>query len=376
MELKFLCEPYYKQAEDVHNMEIIPCTTYNEQDLASADAFLLGYKEDRNSDNIGCETAADTIRQQLYALHRTSKPLRIIDLGNCKKGPTVAESYNNFRLCMQELATYEKPIVIIGGTQEIVCYTTQYSFRTVSYPSAAFVDAKIDWDEDKNDFSNRNYLTRITEEFPLLRITHIANQEYLSSKDAFSWLTSNCFSSFRLGDCNAAIERSEPYTRDVQLVSFDINAIRYSDSPAGRNANGLYAEKACQIAWNAGFSPRLNTFILSEFNPQKDTDGISAQLSAEIIWHVFDGIAQRIPESIDFNDDSYLKHYVHNSVLPQDICFYESLISKMFWVEVPIGSTKKKRIIPCSSDDFELMKAGFIPDIWMTEFNRLLKIKQ
>lgn len=373
MELKFLCEPYHLSEDDSNSMDISQISSYEDCDLSLADVFLVGYKEDRNSDNLGCDLAADTIRHNLYALHKTSKPLRIVDLGNCRKGNTIEESYETLQQCLDTLASYKKPIIVFGGTQEAICYMTKASFQDVQFPSIALVDARIDINQNHIDFTNRNYLQKLYEENTKARLIHIANQEYLSSQESFAWLNEHDFPSCRLGECNSEIEKTEPLTRDVQIISMDLNAIRYSDSPAGMNVNGLYAEKSCQIAWNAGFSPRLNTFFLTEFNPQKDTDSISAQLSAEILWHVLDGISQRKKETVDFSDDIYLKRYLKHPHFPQDICFYESTISKMVWVEVPMGATKKYRIIPCSIDDYNTFNKGMIPDIWMMEYNRLLQ---
>ena len=176
----------------------------------------------------------------------------------------------------------------------------------------------------------------------------------------------------RLGECNANITKAEPLIRDAQLISFDMNVVRYSDSPAGQNVNGLYSEYACQCAWNAGYSPRMNMFILSEFDVKKDVDGISSQLAAQIIWHVFDGISQRKNESCDFFDGTYKIVHLKHSMIPQDITFYTSEVSQTMWVEVPIGiNTRKTRFIPCSQVDYEQCALGYVPDIWMTEFRRL-----
>jgi arginase family enzyme len=372
MGLEAYCEPVTLDVSN--NLGVLSTNSYANTSLKAADVFLLGYSEDRNSDNIGVHNAPSVMREKLYSLHKTSKSLKILDLGNCKNGETVAQSYANLQSAVEILAKYDKPIIVFGGTQEASCYLAEASFKQVQFPSVCMIDARVDWEKNAEDFSNRNYISHLIAYNPQIRISQIGTQEYLSSREAFAWLTEHYFPMLRLGECNADIKQTESFIRDAQLVSFDINAIRYSDNPAGLNVNGFYAESACQCAWNAGYSPRMNIFFLSEFNPQKDTDSISAQLSAEILWHVLDGISQRKRESGDYSDDSYLKRYLKHAKFPQDICFYESLVSQTFWVEVPMKTMQKKRVIPCSLANYETFRNGFIPDFWMMEFQRLLSL--
>lgn len=372
MTLKDLCNPV--DSFPTNNLNVRIVSNYEDYDLVSADAFLLGYLEDRNSDNVGASQAAPIIREALYSLHKTSKNLKIYDLGDCKKGVTVAESYANLENCVEQLAIYGKPILVFGGTQESICSLAKASFRRVTFPALCLVDAKIDRENDSEDVHNTNYLNHFALENPDVRIIHIANQEYLSERDAFSWIDENNYFAMRLGECNAKIELTEPLTRDAQLVSFDMNSVRYSDNPAGQNVNGLYSEFACQCAWNVGYSPRMNVFSLTEYNPQKDLNSISAQLCAQIIWHVLDGVSQRKNETCDFvDDDSYVKQYLKHQMFPQDICFFESMVSRAMWVEVPVKNKKCKRIVPCSKLDYEQFRKGFVPDFWMREFMRLSK---
>ena len=358
----------------VNNMGIQPVFSYDDAELQKADAFLLGYVEDRNS-TVSCgEESVNAIREKLYSLHGLSKSLNVIDLGTCKRGDTVQQSYEMLQYVVERIALYQKPIVIIGGTQESVCSIASASFRGVAFPAMCFIDAKIDWNAD-DDFSSENYLKKLCEDNPRMRVLHVGGQEYLSSRDALSWFSKNYFYAMRLGECNADITKAEPLIRDAQLISFDMNVVRYSDSPAGQNVNGLYSEYACQCAWNAGYSPRMNTFMLSEFDVKKDVDGISTQLAAQIIWHVFDGISQGKHESCDFFDGTYEILHLKHAMIPQDITFYTSKVSKTVWMEVPIGTNhSKSRYIPCSPADYEQCVTGYIPDVWMTELHRLREL--
>lgn len=372
--LSELCESVSALHISRNNHSIISAITYADEELSQAEVFILGYGEDRNSDNQGAGSAAQVIRVSLYSLFETSKPLRVIDLGNALLGETIADSYTNLSSIVEQLQQYDVPVIVFGGTQESCLSMLSSSFGKVAFPAASFVDARIDRGDDDTDFSNRNYLQAVSEKFPKARLIHIGGQEYLCPKETFDWWDRKYFPRKRLGECQDESSRIEPYLRDAQFVSFDMNVVRYSDNPAGLNTTGLYSETLCQYAWNCGYSPRMTVFSLSEFNPVRDVDGISAQLSAQVIWHVLDGISQRKKESGDFSDQSYICRYFKTKMLPQDICFYESTVSKTLWVEVPVGITGKKRIIPCSSFDYEQFIHGSIPDIWIQELHRLSEL--
>jgi formiminoglutamase len=102
-----------------------------------------------------------------------------------------------------------------------------------------------------------------------VKINYIALQEYLSHKTAYDFLRTNNFPHIRLGNVFHNAKHTEPMLREAQLISFDTTALRYSEFDANRDQlpAGLYVEDACQIAWYAGFSHEMNTFLLSEFNP-------------------------------------------------------------------------------------------------------------
>ena len=371
MDLSEVLEPVVLNDYDDVHFNVQTVSSYGDSLLVSADAFLIGYSEDRNSNNVGVSAGTNAIRRSLYRLFQTSKPMMIIDVGNCVKGASVDDSYKNLEFCVNQLALYGKPIIVFGGTQEALSPVLKAGIGRVAYPAVCLVDSQIDWAED-DVFTNQTYIQKIVDACPLLRVVFVGIQEYLSSREAYKLIRENNYSYIRLGDCNTLISNLEPLVRDAQIVSLDMNAVRYSDNPAGANVNGLYSEQICQVAWYAGYSPRMNVFHLSEYNPSKDNAEISEKLAGQILWHVLDGISQRKNESCDFSDDDmYLKRYLKHPMFPQDICFYESLIAQTMWVEVPIGSTGRKRIIPCSRKDYESFENGVVPELWMTEFNRL-----
>ena len=100
MDLSEVLEPVVLNDYDDVHFNVQTVSSYDDSLLVSADAFLIGYSEDRNSNNVGVSAGTNAIRRSLYRLFQTSKPRRIIDVGNCVKGTSVDDSYKNLEFCV------------------------------------------------------------------------------------------------------------------------------------------------------------------------------------------------------------------------------------------------------------------------------------
>ena len=72
-----------------------------------------------NDTNPGSATAPDAIRQQLYALRGGFSNIKIKDLGNLKKGKTLADTYAALRNVTEELLSMGVIPVVMGGSHEL-----------------------------------------------------------------------------------------------------------------------------------------------------------------------------------------------------------------------------------------------------------------
>lgn len=346
---------------------------YDDCNLSDFDVFLFGYQEDRNSENIGAGKAADCVREQLYNLYTTEKTLKICDLGNCRLGKTVKDSYIIVQELCKQLKKYNKPLIIIGGTQEITLTLAQERLSEEEFPTITCIDAQIDIQLENEDFHNTNYIAQLAETYENMKINHIALQEYLSPQTAYEYLLSKNCPHIRLGNVIRNSKHTEPMVREAQLVSFDTTALRFSEFDANRDSlpAGLYVEDACQMAWYAGFSNEMNTFLLSEFNPaHTHKEKTSAFVCALLIWYVLDGISQRNTIQYDFNEDFYTIYYVKNNILEHDIRFFEHKVTKQMWVELFLPLCSKKRVFPCNYSDYQTFSNENIPETWLMELQR------
>jgi len=114
----------------------------------------------------------------------------------------------------------------------------------------------------------------------------------------------------------------------------------------------------------------MKLFFLTGFSCENDERNVSAFLSAQLVWHVIDGISQRKHDIPIMENENFSVFYLKNNYLNHDMVFYQSKMSKAMWVEVP-SSVEKKRIVPCSVVDYESALKNEIPNDWLLEFNRI-----
>lgn len=98
------------------------------------------------------------------------------------------------------------------------------------------------------------------------------------------------FDCHRVGAAKEDLEEMEPVLRNTHLLSFDISAIKYSDSPASSESpNGFTGEEACTLTRYAGMSPNISSLGIYGYLPQQDLNDLSAKQIAQMIWYFIDG---------------------------------------------------------------------------------------
>ncbi len=335
---------------------------------------IVGVTDLRNSSNKGAVSAADTIREQLFKFAKTSKNLKILDLGNVKKGKTVGDSYVAFKEVVKECLGYGMPVVVIGASQDFTYPASEVVFHNHKYPVLTTIDSVIDLELAPKRITNKNFLYSIWDRFPHTRFVNVGHQEYFVESSIIEWYKQKYFALCRLGEMSSKLDL-EPFMRDADIVSFDFGAIKNSDSVAVETpvSAGMTGEDACQLSWYSGFSEKLKVFFLSEVAPKYDQRNVGSLLAAQIVWHVLDGVSQRKSDSFDDLEENFTRFFVTNEYTNQDLVFYESKKTKNMWVEVPVTNNGQNRLLPCSVLDYQKSMVNLTPDNWLLEFNRLFK---
>ncbi len=335
-------------------------------DLSVYDVFILGVQDATQANK---NSTSDSIRQQFFNFFETSKKNRILDLGNVIQGKTFQDTIYAIKSIISKLHTFSTPIIVLGATNDCFMPFSIEILEKEIFPVVTEINSKIDCHLDVEN--TQNYLQLLLKSTPNLRIIHLAHQLFCTNKNTYEWFVQKYFPVYRLAEIRDLLQ-IEPLIRDSHVINFNLSSIRYSDNPGCDSAlpSGLFSEQASQMAWYSGFSDKMKLFFLTGFSCENDVRNVSAFLSAQLIWHVIDGISQRKHDILIMENENYSVFYLKNNYLNHDMVFYQSKMSKTMWVEVP-SSAEKKRIVPCSVADYESALKNEIPNDWLLEFNRI-----
>lgn len=348
------------------------------------DLALFGVLDDRMAlGNAGCSEAANAIRRQLYPLYQGEYKLRLADLGNIKAGETVTDTYAAVKTVCEELIRSGIVPVLIGGGQDIT-YAQYLAYEKLEQKiEVALIDSRFDLDQDNTEnapLNSQTYLNHIILHEPdyLFNLNNLAYQTYFVSKESVAMYDKLYFTAVRLGLIADQVGQVEPIIRASDMLSFDINAIRFSDAPGNAHAtpNGLFGDEACQLCRYAGMSDKLTSVGFYEYNPLLDKRGQTAILVAQMIWYFIEGFYSRKHDAPPVPKSAYITYRttVHNDAY--ELVFIKSKKSDRWWMQVPYSGSQsineRYHLMPCRYEDYQTAVAGEIPDLWWKTHQKLI----
>ena len=351
-------------------------------DYTAYDIALIGTTDDRNVvNNEGCGMAPDIIRKYLFQLNPGPHPVKLVDLGNIKKGFTVSDTYFALSTVVAELISNRVLPVILGGSQDMTFANYQAYQSLGQIINIVAVDPMFDLGRSEQELSSQSYLSHIILHQPnyLFNYANIGYQTYFIDQDALKLMKNLFFDTYRLGIVRESLEEVEPIVRNADMLSFDISAVRTSDAPGSGNAtpNGFYGEEACQIVRYAGLSDKLTSIGFYEVNPAFDKTGQTSHLVAQMIWYFIDGYYSRANDFPFKNEEDYMKYRVSISDHKEEIVFYKSKKTDRWWMEVPLPTEQRIKyerhyLVPCSYKDYQIACENDIPDRWWMVYQKLM----
>ncbi|MBK8494038.1 MAG: formimidoylglutamase [Ferruginibacter sp.] len=330
-------------------------------DITHADIVLVGVLETRGSgvfDNT--MHAADCIRKQLYQLHYWHTEVIIADMGNIRTGATLNDSYAAVKTVLAELLRLNKTVVILGGSHDITL-AQYFAYKELQQVvEATCIDATINL-KGENPLRSENFLLEMLTGEPNLvkHYNHIGFQSYFVHPRMLETMDKLRFDCYRVGTARENIEEMEPVIRNTHLLSFDISAIKYSDSPASSESpNGFTGEEACILARFAGLSNTVNSFGIYGYLPHLDVKDLSAKQVAQMLWYFIDGKNRSRQESSIEERDQFNEY--HTSFTEVESIFLQSKKTGRWWMQLP-----NKKFIPCSYTDYINASRNEIPERWL-----------
>ncbi len=332
--------------------------TINEKTLAKTHVALLGVPADNGKRQKKGAASPDAIRSALYRLASFEKKLRIVDLGNLK----TSKSHKGTLLALRDITEYLRQMnivaLVLGGTQELTIGISE-AFNDDRFFWLSTVDAVLDVKKGTEMFNSKNYLTRLFRKVPsIFQFSLIGYQQHLTNVNLLS-KTGDIGNHLRLGELREDIKQAELLLRNSNILSFDMGAIKYHEAPGTtqKNPNGLRGEEACQLAYYAGLSPRLNVFGLFE-TVAGSNDAITTALAAEITWYFLKGVSAK--------KQSELKtiYKVEIEGLDHPIIFRHEWEFNRWWFDVQSISGEVVEIA-CSEEEYKKAAANEIPERWL-----------
>ncbi len=359
---------------DIHTSEHFP-------DISEAKIVVLGVGEDRNSiNNKGCAEAPDAIREQFYQLFYQDNMPKIADIGNLKIGNQVKDTYIILTDILSSLIQNDIFPIVLGGSQDLtyaVYLAYQQLDRVINITS---IDSHLDLGKEDEPIKSNAYLNKIILSQPncLFNYSNVGYQSYFVSNKELALMDKLLFDTYRLGLVKQDMENSEPIIRNADMVSIDMSAVRFADSPGCKyvSPNGFSGEEICTLAHYAGASDKLSSLGIFEYNPSLDNRKQSAILIAEMIWYFIQGYMQRTNDLPDVAKGNFFKYYVSLFENTYKIIFYKSKTSHLWWMEIPIeegenAKFQRNYIIPCSEQDYRTACQEEVPERWLQTYKKI-----
>lgn len=329
-------------------------------DLDGADIVIAGINEYRGEEKLSATNSADAVRKQLYRLHHWHKNISIADIGNIQCGAKTEDSYFAVKMVVEEMINLNKQVIILGGSHDITLGQYAAYKNNNNLIEATVIDAAIDLVSDSQLRSENFLMEMLTGEPNFVRhYNHIGFQSFLVHPHILETMDKLRFDCFRVGTAREDIAEMEPVMRNSDMVSFDISAIKNSDSPASfYSPNGFTGEDACSLAQYAGMSSTLSSFGIYGYDASKDAHDLSAKQIAQMIWYFIDGRSRNKQEA-DINDTHQFNEF-HTSFADVPTVFFQSKKTGRWWMQLP-----GKILMPCSVKDYYTASNNEIPERWL-----------
>jgi formiminoglutamase len=362
------------QKIDIHSEEGFP-------DWEDSDVVLFGVQEDRASDsNMGASGAPNEVRAHLYKLY-LGGDLKISDLGNIYQGASISDTYKAVEDVIFEVIKKNKIILFLGGSRDLGFAAYKAYGKLEQTVNVCSIDPRLNMGEYSSEVSPSNYINHIILHQPnyLFNYSSIGYQTYLVPPSEIELMNDLYFDHHRLGLIQEDVKRAEPIMRYADLVTVNINAIRFSEiglERADASPNGFYGEEICQIMRYAGISDKVSCAGLFDYNPIYNETKFGAKLVAQMMWCFMEGVSHRKRDFPIGDKSAYKKYLVPIEGSDHQVNFYKSDKSSRWWMEVPYPPDQRIKferhhMIPCTYEDYEQASKGVVPDLWYRTYQKL-----
>jgi len=345
------------------------------QTLEGYQVAVLGVADYRGYiSNKGTEHAADEVRKQLYQYAAFTNGIQLLDLGNIKAGETYVDTLVALVEILHELFKQNVITIILGGDAALA--SAQFkAYEIFENPiTVAHVASKVIWDNSDVDIY-KTYLKDFFLSSFLEKYNLVAYQSYFLQEKQLSFLNGKNHDVLRVGKIREHVFEAEPLMREASMVTYNVNAIRYSDAPGqpDPSPNGMFGDEACAVARYAGLSDQLMSMGIYDYNPKMDRSHITAKQIAQMVWYFMEGVSLRRQDYPIVDENDFNTYLVQIDEAENDFIFMKSRKSDRWWMKILYDKKdlQKHKLIPCTYKDYLTALNNEIPERWMREWMRL-----
>ena len=309
------------------------------------------------------------VRKALYSLFVGNWNNNIIDLGDIPIGNKEKDSHKALHDIAKEM--YQRNILLIafGGSQENTLGLCSVFNELEVYYNLTSIDYKFDFGGDGSLISPDSYMSKLIANRPnyMTNFCNLGYQSYMVAQDEIDLMERLYFESIRLGTLTSDLKVVEPLMRDSDIVSMDMTAVKSNELQGGlTQVNGFTAQQFCALARYVGISDRVRFVGLCNI-PESSA---SSNLTAQSVWYIIEGMHYRVNEYPFSTKENSVRYVV--SCDDQELIFYQSSLSKRWWLEVQPehDSNLEAVLISCSEEDFYTAEKGTVPDRWWKAIRR------
>jgi len=192
-----------------------------------------------------------------------------------------------------------------------------------------------------------------------IHISKLANPDEVNLAYQRHFGTESNMKSLGLGELKADLSIAETSIRNAEAVFLDLSAIQKQDSFFEKSSIlGLNIFESCQLLKTAALSDKNKlVFINTE---DLDLNSNTEELISLLFWYYLEGYKNRKIE--DLENPDHLVYLVDSEFYDQPIKFIKGNITGRWWFVHP----EIHEPIACHLKDYEQLKAGKIPDIFMS----------
>lgn len=347
--------------------------------IKSKGLAILGLSEYRKSTFKNQKENINSIRNYLYNLQPGKWKENIYDLGDILPGENFEDTEHAIEQVMIALNKMQITPLFIGGSQNFTFSIYKSYEKLEQTVNITLFDPAVDMGESRKNTDEHGFLFPIVMHQPayLFNLCVAGYQSYFVKPQQLELMEKLYFDYYRLGYLTEDFKRTEPLLRNTDILSFDMNSLRYSDfRNYGQSPHGFYGEQACAIMRYAGISDKLSCAAIQNFDLTNLNSTAEAHLIAQMVWHFIDGYNNRYGDYPMGSKKSYKKYTVVVTDFKDEIHFYKSDKSGRWWMEVPYPMKMNRKfarhyMVPCNYSDYEEATKDQIPDLWWKTFQKL-----